>query len=162
MKRFTAILAPLALVACQTVAEPQPVPEPPPVVEAEPAPVEETAPPPAPEAPAPVEETAPVEAKQTYVQYRKSALVSALVSESIMNDDVALMGILSGARAYCGLDWQPGFVTFINLANRQGLVLETVAEDHGFYLGAARRALTDAEYKCNQQDLVDLRAIEPY
>lgn len=111
-------------------------------------------------------ETAPpkpvIVPKETYIQYRKSVMVHSLVSESIMNDDVALMGLLSGSRTYCGLDWQPGFVTFINLANRQGLNLERVADDHGYYMGAAKRALEAAEYECSEQDMIDLRAIDPY
>lgn len=113
--------------------------------------------------PTPATEAAPaVVAKQTYIQYRRSPLVHSLVSESVMNDDVALMGLLSGARIYCGLDWQPGFVSFVNLANRQGLNLERVADDHGYYMGAAYRALKAAEHTCSDDDLVDLRAIDPY
>ena len=97
-----------------------------------------------------------------FLNYGISPLVISLVSESVQNDDIALMGIVNGARTYCGLDWQPSFVRLINIANRQGLVLEMVADDHGYYMGAARRALAKAEYKCTQQDFVDLRSINPY
>lgn len=169
MKQFLAIIIPLALLgACETL--------PPETITPDPAPVaDETVIETETETPAHAEETGedadgdttdnakPVaEQKQTYIQYRKSPLVASLVSESVMNDDVALMGLVSGARAYCGLDWQPGFVTFINLANNQNLNLGTVADDHGYYLGAAKRALEAAEYECTEQDYIELRAINPY
>lgn len=165
MKRILTAIIPLALLgACQTLpatsgtadAAPSsaPVPETPPV---------ETE---APETNAAAEpDTAPAIADQpreTFIRFRTSPLVSSLVSDSVMNDDVALMGILSGARAQCGLDWQPGFVAFINIANGQRLNLGRVADDHGYYMGSAKRALEEAEYKCTEQDLIDLRQIEPY
>lgn len=110
-------------------------------------------------------EDAPV-VKQTlsepYVDISPSPLVQSLVSPDLQADDIALMGIVNGARTYCGLDWQPSFVTFVNIANKQGLDVSIVADDHGFYMGSARTALENAEYECSEQDLIDLRAIDPY
>lgn len=108
------------------------------------------------------------ETKQTvtvprnFVQYYKSDLVLALISDALAQDDVALMGIVSGARAYCQLRWEPGFITFMTAAKRQGLDLNLIADDHGYYHGAAVKALAEAKYECSEDDLIGLRAVEPY
>jgi hypothetical protein len=168
MKQFLAIIIPMALLgACETLPAGPAMPAPAPIADAssvgaEAAQSTESAQLDAGETEAKETAASGITQKQTYVRYQTSPLVSSLVSESVMNDDVALMGLLSGARAYCGLDWQPGFVTFINLANNQKLNLGTVADDHGYYLGAAKRALEEAEYECTEQDYIELRAIDPY
>lgn len=110
----------------------------------------------------PTDETQQVVVPRNFVEYYKSDLVMALISDSIVKDDVALMGIVSGTRAYCQLRWEPGFITFMNAAHRQGLDLNLVADDHGYYHGAAVKALASAEYQCTEKDLIDLRAVEPY
>lgn len=157
MKNFLAILIPVALLgACQTLPVDTQAPPAPVVAETTPEPVEDVA---------PVETTEEVATPAPvtgYIQYQKSPLLTSLVSDTVMGDDVALMGLLSGTREYCGLDWQPGFVAFINIANGQGLSLEKVADDHGYYSGAAKRALTEAAYECSEQDFIELRAIDPY
>ncbi len=110
----------------------------------------------------PTDETKQVVVPRNFVEYYKSDLVMALISDSIVKDDVALMGIVSGTRAYCQLRWEPGFITFMNAAHRQGLDLNLVADDHGYYHGAAVKALASAKYQCTEKDLIDLRAVEPY
>lgn len=105
--------------------------------------------------------TTPVPAV-SMLDYSGSALIRSLVSDNLKNDDVAIMGIISGARKYCGLNWEPGFVGFIDIANSQRMDLQTIASDHGFFLGSATKSLRAADYKCVDEDLVSLRAINPY
>ena len=114
-------------------------------------------------------ETAPTEqaAEQTvthvtFLDYRNSELVRQLLSEELLNDDVAIMGIISGARKYCGLNWEPGFVEFIQIANRNGYDLGVIAEEHGLFMGGATKNLRASGYQCIDEDLVGLRAINPY
>lgn len=108
-----------------------------------------------------VAQTKPVPAVPL-LDYSGSALVKSLISDKIKNDDVAVMGIISGARKYCGLNWEPGFVGFIDIANSQKMDLQTIATDHGTFLGSATKSLRDAGYTCVEEDLVSLRAINPY
>lgn len=188
MKRILAILVPIALAACQTVPTEQVTPPPPLVVKdkaddtASPAPekkadetvkaedaVSKTDAEPKKETTENKEDAAKQADKKTvvmvrrgYVAFEKSELVVSLISESLLQDDVALMGVVSGARLYCKLKWEPGFVTFLNAANQQGLDLEKVADNHGYYLGASYRSLTQAKYACTEDDLIELRAVDPY
>ncbi|MFC6198488.1 hypothetical protein [Ponticaulis profundi] len=108
------------------------------------------------------EDAAVTPVERSFLAYTKSPLLSSLIGDTIVNDDVAKMGVVSGARRYCDIDWQQGFVTFIQLASEQNLILERVADDHGYYMGVANLSLKNAEYECSEQDFVDLRAINPY
>lgn len=159
MKLWPLLPTLFVIAACETVPPSVPIADPlieepvieAPVIEAEPAedaPIEDEVIQPVPQA--------------AFLDISGSPLIQSLVSESIAGDDVAIMGVVSGARAYCELDWQPGFVSLINIANRQGLDVGVVADEHGYYLGATRRALVAAEYTCLDEDLVQLRAINPY
>ena len=98
----------------------------------------------------------------TFLDYRNSELVRQLLSQELLNDDVAIMGVISGARKYCGLNWEPGFVEFIQLANRNGYDLGVIAEEHGLFMGGATKNLRASGYQCIDEDLVGLRAINPY
>ena len=77
------------------------------------------------------------------------------------DDDVAIMGIVSGARSYCGLNWQQGFAQFIQIAAQNGWDVTAIAEEHGRFMGGARRSLQEAGYQCNANDLQTLEAIYP-
>lgn len=170
MKLWPLLPTLFVIAACETVPSSVPIADPvvdEPVIE---APVIETEPAeevqiieaePAEEEPIEDEVIQPVP-QAAFLDISGSPLVQSLVSESIAGDDVAIMGVVSGARAYCELDWQPGFVSLINIANRQGLDVGDVADEHGYYLGATRRALAVSEYTCIDEDRVQLRAINPY
>jgi len=104
----------------------------------------------------------PTEPIPNFLDYRDSELVSVLVSDEIATDDIAIMGIVSGARKFCGLNWEPGFVDFIMIANQNGWDLDMIADEHGFFMGGATKSLRDSGYQCIDDDLVALRAITPY
>ena len=104
--------------------------------------------------------TAPRE-RCTLLDYSDSALIWSLLSDQLRNDDIAIMGIVSGARSYCGLNWQQGFAQFIQIAAQNGWDVNAVADEHGRFMGGARRSLMESGYSCNANDLETLEAIYP-
>ena len=99
--------------------------------------------------------------RRTLLDYSDSALIWSLLSDQLRNDDVAIMGVVSGARSYCGLNWQQGFAQFIQIAAQNGWDVTAIAEEHGRFMGGARRSLQEAGYQCNANDLQTLEAIYP-
>lgn len=97
-----------------------------------------------------------------FLDFQSSELARILISQELMYDDVAIMGIISGARKFCGLNWEPGFVEFILLANQNGYDLGTIADEHGLYMGGATKNLRASGYQCVEEDLVGLRTINPF
>lgn len=109
----------------------------------------------------PVPMPVPARPDQSFLDYNQSELVLALLSEELREDDVAIMGIVSGARSYCGMGWQQGFVNFMQIAADNGWDLNQIANEHGLFMGAARRALQDVSYVCNIEDAESLDIIYP-
>ena len=108
------------------------------------------------------EEVAAPELVANFLDYSNSDLVQVLLSEELRSDDVAIMGIISGARQACNLNWEPGFVDFILIANQNGYDLSQIASEHGLYMGAATKHVRDSGYQCVDEDRLALRAINPF
>lgn len=133
-------------------------------VEAQPAPeAEDVIVAEAPESATDSNEVSPAPRSTTdFLDIRQSELARVLVSEELSLDDVAIMGIVSGARKFCGMNWEPGFVEFILLANQNGYDLGEIADEHGLFMGGATRSLRESGYVCIEEDRVGLRTINPF
>lgn len=108
-------------------------------------------------------EVAPAPRSTTdFLDIGQSQLARILLSDELATDDVAIMGIVSGARRFCGMNWEPGFVEFILLANQNGYDLPTIADEHGLYMGGATKNLRESGYVCVEEDRVGLRTINPF
>ncbi|GEM_PF-6998775 len=105
---------------------------------------------------------APPTSVEDFLNYSNSELVQILLSEELRTDDVAIMGIISGARKVCDLNWEPGFVDFILIANQNGYDLSQIAAEHGLYMGAATKNVRASGYQCVDEDRAALRAINPF
>ncbi len=112
------------------------------------------------ESPAP-SANATQQGRRALLDYSDSPLIWSLLSDQLRNDDVAIMGIVSGARSYCGMNWQQGFAQFIQIAAQNGWDVTAIAEEHGRFMGGARRSLQEAGYQCNANDIGALEAIYP-
>lgn len=139
-----------------------------PVIEAAvPAPVVEPAPdaavadpvgPVGPTGPLPAET---VEAVEPARSVSESLMLQALISDDIRTNSVAVMGVLSGARQYCNLNWRNGFITFIQSLAESGEDVGAASDTHGIYSGVALQNLKKANYQCTAQDVASLQTITP-
>ncbi|MAP94296.1 MAG: hypothetical protein CMK07_05035 [Ponticaulis sp.] len=105
---------------------------------------------------------APATVSPRFLDYSNSELIKVLLSDELAGDDVAIMGLISGARKFCQINWEPGFVDFILLANANGYDVGVIADQHGWFMGAATKNLRESGYQCVDEDMVALRAIDPY
>ena len=107
--------------------------------------------------PAPRQQTAPPAPAAPAVP--QPTILSLLIGEDLASDSTAIMGIVSGTREHCGLDWQQGFVAYIQEAQRLGLPAGPVADDHGFYAAQTKAQLAQADYQCSTADTDELQGI---